>query len=149
MAQMLLMKEIFSCSSPLLLCLFLANKTNKTVFPVNDVGFVNEVAREFNNSLKFDPSEPCLGFTIRDPVINGKIYMHFYTPASCFSSVHPPIRIQYYPLPFSQQPCITATSNLVWCFSCWSYTSHNKFWSASCLLSVFLAGFIFGLCILG
>ena len=42
-----------------------------------------------------------------------------------FSSVHPSVRLsihlsarnQYFLSHFSQQPCIMATSNLVWCFS--------------------------------
>ena len=42
---------------------------------------------------------------------------------------------------FSQQPCITATSNLVWCFG---YMSHTEFKSASYLLPVFqLTGSLF------
>ena len=34
----------------------------------------------------------------------------------CFCSVRPPVRDQKFPSQFSQQPCITGTSNLVWCF---------------------------------
>ena len=37
---------------------------------------------------------------------------------------------------FSQQPCITGTSNLVWCFGLGSYTSLTKFRFASYLLPV-------------
>ena len=39
-------------------------------------------------------------------------------------------------LHLSQQPCITATSNLVWCFSLGSYTSFTEFTSDSHLLPV-------------
>ena len=28
--------------------------------------------KAFNNSLKFDPSEPLMAYTIRDPVKNGR-----------------------------------------------------------------------------
>ena len=46
------------------------------------------------------------------------------------------VRNQCFPSHLSQQPCITATSNLVWCFSLGSYRSLTKFRSASYLLSV-------------
>ena len=70
----------------------------------------------------------------------------FYTPASkntgiyCFSTVSPSARPfvgnQYFPSHVSLQPCITATSNLVWCFGKGSYTSITEFRSASYLLPV-------------
>ena len=43
-------------------------------------------------------------------------------------------RRQYFPSHFSQQPCITATSNLVGCFSKGSYTLLTEFRCASNLL---------------
>ena len=48
----------------------------------------------------------------------------------------PSVRNQYFPSHFSQQPCITATSNLVWCLGCRSYTSLTEFRFANYLLPV-------------
>ena len=48
----------------------------------------------------------------------------------------PSVHNQYFPTHFSQQPCITATSNLVWCFGWGTYTSLTEFTSASDLLPV-------------
>jgi hypothetical protein len=31
------------------------------------------VANEFNSSLRFDPQLPMMAYTIRDPVVNGKL----------------------------------------------------------------------------
>ena len=53
-----------------------------------------------------------------------------------FSSVLTSVRNQYIQPHFSQQPCITATSNLVWCFGYGSFTSLTEFSSASYLLPV-------------
>ena len=49
-------------------------------------------------------------------------------------SVRPSVCYQYFPSHFSQQPCITATSNLVWCFSNFSF-SHNVFYCLENFLS--------------
>ena len=51
----------------------------------------------------------------------------------CFRSVS---RNQYFPSHIFQQPCITATSNLAWCFGQGSYTSLTKLTSASYLFPV-------------
>ena len=48
-------------------------------------------------------------------------------------------------IPFSQQPCITATSNLLWFLGYGSYTSLAKFRSASYLTFYFTTRFIFQL----
>ena len=62
-----------------------------------------------------------------------------------FCSVRLSVRNQYFPSHFSQQPCITATSNLVW-----QWNLHIAYRIHVCQLSAsyFQAGFIFGLCIL-
>ena len=58
---------------------------------------------------------------MKDPVIcTGESFI--ITPAFkkrgvyCFRSASPSVRNQHLPSHFSQQPCITATSNLAWCF---------------------------------
>lgn len=37
-----------------------------------DPNLIYKVAQKYNDSLKFDPSEPKMAFTTRDPVRNGK-----------------------------------------------------------------------------
>lgn len=45
--------------------------TSKEALPVIDDSTLEEVVTRFNNSLMYDPSDLKMGFTIRDPLING------------------------------------------------------------------------------
>ena len=71
-------------------------------------------------------------FELLHPCLEEEVY--------CFNSVHPSVSSfickQYFQSHFSQQPCITATSNLVFCFGYGSHMSLTEFRSASYLLSV-------------
>ena len=59
---------------------FLANQVSRSNFPIDDNSKCEEITTIFNNSLRFDPSEPLMAFTIRDPVNNGKsIHIIKYT----------------------------------------------------------------------
>lgn len=39
-----------------------------------DQNLIYKVTQKYNDSLKFDPSEPKMAFTTRDPVRNGKSF---------------------------------------------------------------------------
>ena len=55
-------------------CIFLpANQVSGCDFPVDDHSKCEEIRTIFNNSLRFDPSEKLMAYTIRDPVNNGTL----------------------------------------------------------------------------
>ncbi|XP_052775976.1 NAD kinase 2, mitochondrial-like [Mya arenaria] len=49
----------------------IANMEGQCCYPTSDNDYVETVTRAFNNSLIFDPSEPYMGYTVRDPIVNG------------------------------------------------------------------------------
>ncbi|PVD23404.1 hypothetical protein C0Q70_16673 [Pomacea canaliculata] len=51
--------------------LVIANQKTGSQFPVDDWHMLESVVKEFNDSLRFSPSSPCMAYTIRDPVVNG------------------------------------------------------------------------------
>lgn len=51
--------------------LTIASSQGNVSFPTGDKNFIQSVTDKFNNSLIFDPSEPHMGYTVRDPVNNG------------------------------------------------------------------------------
>ncbi|KAL4236084.1 NAD kinase 2 [Mactra antiquata] len=54
----------------------IANSHDKSNFSTSDDKFVESVTEKFNTSLLFDPSEPYIGYTVRDPVNNGVFHVH-------------------------------------------------------------------------
>uniref|UniRef100_A0A0B7A8W9 Uncharacterized protein n=1 Tax=Arion vulgaris TaxID=1028688 RepID=A0A0B7A8W9_9EUPU len=48
----------------------IANDVSGSNFPVHDKEMKEKVMNTFNNSLRFDPSEPRMAYTIRDPIRN-------------------------------------------------------------------------------
>ena len=51
---------------------FSANKVGGFSYDTSDENFIKTVREKFNKSLTFDPSEPLMGFSVRDPLINGR-----------------------------------------------------------------------------
>lgn len=49
-----------------------ANSLSSCKVPVEDTALIRKVTKKFNESLVFDPSEPRMAYTIRDPIRNGK-----------------------------------------------------------------------------
>lgn len=60
-----------------ILTIFVANSQGSVSYSTEDEGFIESVTDKFNNSLIFDPSESYMGYTIRDPVNNGKIILSY------------------------------------------------------------------------
>ncbi|WAR24403.1 NAKD2-like protein [Mya arenaria] len=50
----------------------IANMEGQCCYPTSDNDYVETVTRAFNNSLIFDPSEPYMGYTVRDPIVSFK-----------------------------------------------------------------------------
>ena len=50
---------------------FSANKLSGSEFPLENEGLIRKITHGFNNSLRFDPEDLCMAFTVRDPVVNG------------------------------------------------------------------------------
>ncbi|XP_059156165.1 NAD kinase 2, mitochondrial-like [Physella acuta] len=50
--------------------LSIANEVSGANFPVRDQALTETVMNSFNRSLRFDPSEPHMAYTIRDPIRN-------------------------------------------------------------------------------
>lgn len=48
-----------------------ANRLGGLSYDTTDQNFIQKVRESFNKSLTFDPSQPAMGFSIRDPLING------------------------------------------------------------------------------
>ncbi|XP_071117305.1 NAD kinase 2, mitochondrial-like [Haliotis cracherodii] len=48
----------------------IANKYTEHKFPVDDSSLLEKIKDSFNYSLTFDPSEPRMAYSIRDPVVN-------------------------------------------------------------------------------
>lgn len=48
-----------------------ANEVTGTDIPVHDKQVVEKIMKQFNSSLRFDPSEAYMAYTIRDPIRNG------------------------------------------------------------------------------
>ncbi|CAG2210797.1 NADK [Mytilus edulis] len=50
--------------------LSISNSLSSCKVPVEDTALIREVTKKFNESLVFDPSEPRMAYTIRDPIRN-------------------------------------------------------------------------------
>ncbi|GFO10835.1 NAD kinase 2, mitochondrial-like [Plakobranchus ocellatus] len=55
--------------------LSIANHVSGSGFPAHDKDVVSKITQTFNNSLRFDPSEPCMAYTIRDPIRNAVFHV--------------------------------------------------------------------------
>ena len=55
-----------------LLFILPANRLGGLSYDTTDQNFIQKVGESFNRSLTFDPSQPSMGFSVRDPLINGR-----------------------------------------------------------------------------
>ncbi|XP_035826352.1 NAD kinase 2, mitochondrial isoform X2 [Aplysia californica] len=53
----------------------IANQVSGCDFPVGDEAMTEEIMDTFNSSLRFDPSEPLMAYTIRDPIKNAVFHV--------------------------------------------------------------------------
>lgn len=52
-----------------------ANRLGGLSYDTTDQNFIQKVGESFNRSLTFDPSQPSMGFSVRDPLINGVFHV--------------------------------------------------------------------------
>ena len=54
-------------------CVSAANGVADVKFPTEEEEFVRDVAEQFKDSLIYDPGHPYMGYSVRDPIVNGEL----------------------------------------------------------------------------